>query len=261
MTSSAESSDPLASIPPLSYTPAKSPAARTSGLKLISDCVAQQRQAAASTAIFSPLTFAVLTAILAVTYSILYKSRSDVPLLFTTFAGEVMAVLVLIRWVVSPYVVKAEEISREFLDVEDTGKDADTVLLATFGDEVIGAVVFRIDALPGSPGASRRRREKKVGVIRGWTVRRRERGRGVGKGLLEEVVRICMREKGCESVEFEDVKDGAPGAPGAIRGLGPVMRWVGVDRRFTVVEERAKNCLNEVVREIGGSGHGRRRSR
>ena len=252
------SDEPLASIPPLSYVPAKTPAARTSGLRLISDSIAQQRQTAASTVIFSPLSIAILVALLGVTYSFLYKSRTDAPLLFTTFAGEVMAALVAVRFIVSPYVTKAEEASREFLFEDEKGRDGDMVFLATFGEEVIGSLVYRIDAVPGSPGASRRRRERKVGVIRAWTVRRRERGRGVGRGLLEEVVRICMREKGCENVEFEDTYDGVPGA---IRGLGTVMTWCGVDKKFGKVEGRARNCLKDVIREVGGSGGGRRRSR
>ena len=245
-TSELDSSDPLASIPPLDYVPATDDATRTAGLKLVMDSIAQQRQIASKTAIFSPLLVSVAIALLGITYSLLYKSREDWPLIFTTFAGEAMSLLVLIRWLVSPYINLAESLSASFLEPNDE------VLVATFGKEIIGSVVYRIDALPSSPGGGRKRKEKKVGVVRAWTVRRRERGRGVGRGLLEEVTRICVKGRGCEGVEFENET-----RPGVMRGVGRLLKWMGSDKVFEANERRAKDVLKEVVREVGAAGRRR----
>ena len=144
-----------------------------------------------------------------------------------------MAMLVGVRWVAGGYLSRAEEVGWGFLSGGD-GKGGegmegvekrDTVLVTLYGDVVIGCVVLRI--VLGERERERERdrereREKgkgrkkvggggggggnaKKGLIRAWTVGLRWRGRGVGRGLLEEAVRVAVVERGCETVEFAEV--------------------------------------------------------
>ncbi|KAL9640924.1 MAG: hypothetical protein Q9204_000491 [Flavoplaca sp. TL-2023a] len=57
-------------------------------------------------------------------------------------------------------------------------------------EEIIGALVVRMS-----------RKEKKA-VIRAWTVKSMYRGKGVGRGLMEECVKVA-KDRGCGRVEFE----------------------------------------------------------
>jgi len=61
-----------------------------------------------------------------------------------------------------------------------------------WGEEIIGALVIRVS-----------KREKK-GFVRAWTVARRYRGKGVGKALLEEGVKLVMGKAGVKGVGFDD---------------------------------------------------------
>jgi len=209
--------DPLANVPDLSTTKAETDDDKAAGLRLVADSVAQQRQQAARAVIFHPLTLSAVVALLAMVANILYKGHlSDWALVGTTGTGVVMAVLISVRWAVGGYVDEAERVGTwAWLDRgrDDTmvGKE-DDVLLTRFGDEVIGAVVFRgvrevADPGPAaSPGTKKSRRQLASGagakansgvraVIRAWTVKRRYRGKGVGTGLLEEVIRV-VKERG-----------------------------------------------------------------
>lgn len=71
-------------------------------------------------------------------------------------------------------------------------KDVENIVIVSkWGEEeIIGSLVMRVS-----------RKEKKA-VIRAWTVKLRYRGKGVGRGLLEEGVRVA-KEKGVGKVEFE----------------------------------------------------------
>ncbi|KAL8905728.1 MAG: hypothetical protein Q9207_002442, partial [Kuettlingeria erythrocarpa] len=66
------------------------------------------------------------------------------------------------------------------------GKEVENLAVVTkWGeDEIIGALVMRV------------LRKEKRALIRAWTVKGRYRGHGVGRGLLEEAVRVA-REMGC----------------------------------------------------------------
>ena len=72
-------------------------------------------------------------------------------------------------------------------------------MVTRFGDDIIGTLVF--DEVRGAGG--KKKRKGREGVCKGWTVRRRERGRGVGRALLEEGVRVLVGERGCEGVGWE----------------------------------------------------------
>ncbi|KAL8930987.1 MAG: hypothetical protein Q9208_000088 [Pyrenodesmia sp. 3 TL-2023] len=111
-------------------------------------------------------------------------------------------------------------------------KEVENVVVVTkWGeDEIIGALVMRV-----------LRKEKKA-VVRAWTVKGRYRGHGVGRGLLEEGVRVA-REKGCVDggVEFDRA-----GHANSHRVL-PEMFNKGFERR----ENQARKILEEVVKEQG----------
>ncbi|MCJ1472502.1 hypothetical protein MMC13_001150 [Lambiella insularis] len=178
---------PAFDLPPLTTTPATTPAHKHAALKLIADSLAQRRQTAAYIVITSPAVAALSVAAFAVLWRLMYTDRSSLPLLLTTFAGVLMVLLVGVRGLVAGYLELAEKIDWAWLG-------ADEVWVTLWGREevVVGTVVVR----------GEKRGKRKRGVVRAWTVRLRERGRGVGRGLLEEVARVG-RERGWEGVEFE----------------------------------------------------------
>jgi len=136
-------------------------------------------------------------ALLALVAQLLYKTRSDLALVGTTWAGLVMAGLVGVRWAVSGYLVLAEEVGWGWIR-----EGEDEVWVTRWGEEVVGVVVVKV--VKEDVGGKGRRKGRGRGLVRAWTVKLKFRGKGVGTGLLEEVVRVC-REKGVEGPEFADV--------------------------------------------------------
>ncbi|KAL8928088.1 MAG: hypothetical protein Q9172_001075 [Xanthocarpia lactea] len=103
------------------------------------------------------------------------------------------------------------------------------VVVSKWGEkeEIIGALVMRV-----------LRKEKKA-VVRAWTVKLRYRGKGVGRALLEEGVRVA-KEKGVGNVEFErEHANSHKVLPDLFNG--------GLERR----EKKAKGMLVEVLKEQG----------
>lgn len=82
---------------------------------------------------------------------------------------------------------------------DQSNKDVENVVFVTkWGDdEIIGAMVMRV---------SRLGEKKKKAVVRAWTVKRKYRGHGVGRALLEEGVRHLAAREGVKGVgvEFEE---------------------------------------------------------
>ncbi|KAI4206130.1 MAG: hypothetical protein LQ346_001273 [Caloplaca aetnensis] len=119
------------------------------------------------------------------------------------------------------------------------GKEVENVTVVTkWGeDEIIGALVMRV------------LRKEKRAVIRAWTVKGRYRRHGVGRGLLEEGVRVA-REMGCVTA-------------GAVGGVGGVdFDWAGhanshrvlpgmFNKGFERRERQARKMLDEVLKEQG----------
>ncbi|KAL8993270.1 MAG: hypothetical protein Q9169_006469 [Polycauliona sp. 2 TL-2023] len=102
------------------------------------------------------------------------------------------------------------------------------VVVSKWGEEeIIGALVMRV-----------LRKEKKV-VVRAWTVKLKYRGKGVGRGLLEECVRVA-KEMGCGRVEFEREHANS-------HKILPDIFSKGFERR----EKSAKGVLVEVCKEQG----------
>ncbi|KAF1928043.1 uncharacterized protein M421DRAFT_166782 [Didymella exigua CBS 183.55] len=182
---------PTNELPQLSTYTADSEDDRIDGLNLIADSVAQQRQVASKTMIFHPINLAVLGVILAVVAQ--YVRKHGDPFVFVTTAGGItMSFLIFIRWLTGGYIGLAEEIGIEWLG-------DDRVIVAKWGNDVIGALV--LGWADGDAAKKRGRRRRGKAIVRGWTVKLKYRGKGVGEGLLEEAVKIAG-EKGADGILF-----------------------------------------------------------
>ncbi|KAI9721962.1 MAG: hypothetical protein M1812_001920 [Candelaria pacifica] len=222
--------NPLANVPSLTTYLTTSSSEKISALKLVADSVAQQRQTASRALIFHPLALGALGLVLAIVAQILLnRPRGHVALVATTWAGITMAALLSVRWATGGYIEAAEGINWKWL-CDDEGRE-DEVLVTRFGEEVIGCVILRFVA----EGGKGRRKRVARGVIRGWAVRLRYRGKGVGLGLLEETVGV-VRERGAEGVEFAaDHANSKRILPSLFNG--------GFDRR----DRKARRKLEELV--------------
>jgi GNAT superfamily N-acetyltransferase len=151
--------------------------------------------------IFHPITIAAYLAILAIASQFIYKSRSDLGLFFTTCAGITMTVLVAIRGWTADYIQTAEDFNWKFVQTEDG--DEDTIIGSRYGEELIGALVLRLERNGNGNGKKKAKSGKNggKGVVRAWTTRLKYRGTGVGTELLEEAVRVT-REKLGNSAEI-----------------------------------------------------------
>lgn len=185
--------DPLAGVPELGSYSTSDPAEITAALKLVADSVAQQRQIASRALIFNPLNIVVYTVVLAIMAQYMYHgSRSDWTLIFTTGAGITMAFLVAVRGATGGYLELAEKVGINLIEGAD-------VLVTKFGEEIIGTVILAKAPVESSG----KRRKGYKGEIRGWAVRIRYRGKGVGTDLLADAVEE-LKNKGVESIEFSD---------------------------------------------------------
>lgn len=177
---------PTPSIPELTTYIATEPEDIRAAHKLIADSVAQQRQLAARAVIFHPVWLAAMVAVFGVIYKLLYHDSSDLPLIGTTGAGCVMAGLTVVRVFTGGYIEHAERVgTRAWLQGDEDSSDEQEILVTKFGESIIGAVVVR----------GVRDGRKVHGVIRGWTVHQKYRGKGVGMGLLEEAVSLCQKNR------------------------------------------------------------------
>jgi ribosomal protein S18 acetylase RimI-like enzyme len=127
-----------------------------------------------------------------------------------------MAMLVAVRGLTGGYLNEAEKLKWDFLKNPDTGTD-DLLIGTKFGDEVMAALVLRLEPSPDSNGSSSSKKRGSrannsgkggKGLIRAWTVRLRFQRKGVGTALLEEAVKIT-REKLGRDAEIGFVADHA----------------------------------------------------
>ena len=130
------------------------------------------------------------------------------------------------------------------------------VLLEKYGDEAVGTVVIRgLRDDSASPRKGGRRQGSGGGkgsvraVIRGWSVKRRYRKKGLGTGLLEEAVKVCQ-EKGWTGPSFADEHANSG------RLLWPLFNGAMESR-----EKKARALLEKVIKEQGGSEKEGRRAK
>lgn len=214
-------------IPILKSFPADDDDTRAEALHIVADSVAQQRNLASRALIFHPIVVAIFVAGFGICRQIFYEGdTSDYIKVVTTFTGVIMAILGAIRLACGPYIFEAERIGtwrwlnkgRSAEEEEQSGVkvlgDSDEILLTKFGDEYIGAIIFRgvqPVATPSSPSGNKRSRRTQSPskhskmVIRAWAVRQKYRRKEVGSALLEDAVKLG-KVKGwtADGVEFAE---------------------------------------------------------
>jgi hypothetical protein len=240
--------DPLDNIPPLTTTLATTTDDRIEGLRLVADSVAQQRQLASKALIFHPLTIAVVVGLLAVAGQWLYDgTRGSYGIIATTYAGIIMAVLLSVRWASGGYIDLAEDVGTwKWLDKGSTTGKVDDIILTKFGEEAIGALVLRRVRSDdgGNIAAPRKRRQNSAGskgVIRAWTVKNRYRRKGIGLGLLEEAIKVCVDRGWSGPAYADDHANSGRVLPSIFNG--------GFDRR----EKMARGILERAIEQSVGS--------
>jgi len=182
--------------PPLGSYITKDPDEKLDALKLVADGVAQMRQTAGRTLIFHPLNMAVFFAFSAVLVQYMRSSKgkfSDVWLIWSTMAGVLMSALITVRMFTGPYLQAAETVKEELVFGAD-------VFITKFGSEIIGTCIMIV--VPTESKKNQKRKTNRA-IIRGWAVRLRYRGKGVGTALLEEAVAEA-KKRGCDEIEFAE---------------------------------------------------------
>ncbi|EOO01416.1 putative acetyltransferase protein [Phaeoacremonium minimum UCRPA7] len=186
----------LDGIPPLSLDVLASRDDKVDAFKLVADSIAQQRQKASLNLVFHPLLLAALIGALSWAGHYGWVTRyKDLGTTLLLVSGIIMTYLMGIRYLSSPYIRVAEALRWDWL-VADDGEE-DTIIGSRFGDEMIGALVLRLEPNPSLAGKKKNRAlslKGGKGVIRAWTTKLRYRKRGVGNDLLHEAVRVT-REK------------------------------------------------------------------
>ncbi len=109
-----------------------------------------------------------------------------------------MAGLVGVRWAGSRYIGLAEGVNWD--SWVDGGGEEDVWVVTRWGEDVVGVVVLRFVREEGLV-RGRRKGGRLRGMIRAWTVKLRYRRKGVGRGLLEEGVKVCVG-RGVDVMEF-----------------------------------------------------------
>ncbi|KAF7860469.1 hypothetical protein EAF04_008595 [Stromatinia cepivora] len=238
--------NPLDGIPSLTTTALITEEDKTKALKLVADSIAQQRQIAAQALIFHPLTLTLYALIIGIVTKWQYKDTSDFGLLGTTLAGVTMACLVAVRAATAGYLHTAEDFNWDFARNDDG--EEDVIIGSRYGDEIIGALILRIERAPhinGSPKRGKSGKKGGRGVVRAWTTKVRYRGTGVGTEMLEEAVRETRGKLG-NSAEVGFAKEHANA-----KMILPEM----FNGEFRRRERRAAGALEAVLE----SGRGKKR--
>ncbi|KAF2971569.1 hypothetical protein GQX73_g1947 [Xylaria multiplex] len=196
-------------LPPLSTSILEAQSEKEDALRLIADSIAQQRQTSASYLIFHPFLLPPLVAALAGAYQYAWGYRRDIGTSLLMICGVIMTYLLGIRYFTGGYIQAAEELRWSWLSPTSSPNpppsEQDLILGVRFGEQLIGALVLRLEPSPSSAhtsGSSNRRRSRTSllrggrGVIRAWTVKLKYRGQGVARDLLHEAVRLTRERCG-----------------------------------------------------------------
>lgn len=77
---------------------------------------------------------------------------------------------------------------------------ADYVSKVDIDEDITGVAI--LTWIPGSNRCATRRKKVGKAFIRGWAVRADHRGEGIGRALLKEVAKVCIKERSAEGVWF-----------------------------------------------------------
>lgn len=172
---------------------------------------------------------------------------SDLGIIATTGSGITMALLLLVHYFCEGYVAHAETVSAKGLEQFEEWKmggegetEGEVVVLGTkYGDELIGALVMRLPSAVSLPSSSQFYDALPKVEILASIVKLRFRHKGIGRGLLEEAVKIA-RERCGNDVKIMFAKEHANSKmvlTGPVNGI------------FGKREKKAKQMLGEVVIE------------
>ena len=194
---------PLDDIPPLTLEPLDDLDGKVEGLHLVADSVAQMQQRASQSLALHPYCLAGLSLSLAAVYRFSQSAAQGIILA----SGLTVSYLLTIRYLTAGYVRLAEEIPwSNWLRSPETG-DNDVVIGARFGEQLVGALVLRLQPSPvvyqSSSGHSRKRSRGGAsslrggrGIIRAWTTKLKYRGTGIGGDLLQTAVKLTKEKCG-----------------------------------------------------------------
>lgn len=146
---------------------------RIDALKLLADSVAQQRQIQNSALLWHPATMSLLVLLVGIIVKMNWESAFGTVLLLT--CGGVMAAFSMLGRFTVGWLEIAEEVgSGKGLKILESKE----VVVAVWRNEVIGVIAW----------SQEKEKEETVLKVWGFTVRRRERGRGVGGDLVRTMV-------------------------------------------------------------------------
>ncbi|KAI2606826.1 uncharacterized protein GGS25DRAFT_307728 [Hypoxylon fragiforme] len=238
-------------LPPLSVSALGSENDKVGALNLVTDSIAQQRQSASYHLVFHPYLLAILAVGLGIAYQFSWRMRRDLGTALMLHSGVIMIYLLTIRYFTGQYVQVAEDTKWNWMVSEDG--EEDTVIGVRFGNELIGALVLRLEPHASFAGSGKKRHRRRNsllkggrGFIRAWTVKLKYRGKGVGIDLLHEAVKVT-RERCGKDAEVGFAKEHANSTmvlPEIFNGP------------FRKNEQRAAKTLEKVLGEWEG---GRRR--
>ncbi|KAI1179434.1 hypothetical protein F4777DRAFT_476078 [Nemania sp. FL0916] len=196
-------------LPSLSTSILETQSDKEDALRLIADSIAQQRQTSSSYLVFHPFLLPPLVAALAGAYQYAWVYRQDIGTSLIMACGVIMTYLLGIRYFTGGYIQAAEELRWSWLSPSSSPNpsptEQDLILGVRFGEQLIGALVLRLEPSPSAAHASntgnkRRSRSSLLrggrGVIRAWTVKLKYRRQGVGRDLLHDAVRITRERCG-----------------------------------------------------------------
>ncbi|KAL2267840.1 hypothetical protein VTJ83DRAFT_5117 [Remersonia thermophila] len=274
-------------LPPPSLEILTSDADKAVALRLIADSIVQQRHKAAVHLATHPLPLAALLTVLAGFYRYSSSHRDFAAAFFAlAILGACAAYVGAIRSLTSGYLRAAEGLTAAggFL-LHSPGRGGggsggsgggyeDLVLATRLGNEIVGALVLRLErpcllssdggsssgaGAVGSSGGRRKGHSRQnslrglrssgKGLIRAWTIRLGYRGRGLGKDMLREAVRVT-RERCGRDAEVGFAREHA----NSVKVLPEVF-----NRPFWRGEMRAARGLERVVKEMEAARERRRR--
>ncbi|KAI0111311.1 hypothetical protein F4814DRAFT_349501 [Daldinia grandis] len=231
-------------LPPLSVGIIDGETNKLDALNLVTDSIAQQRQSSSYHLIFHPYLLAILAVGLGIAYQYSWRIKRDLGTALMLHSGMIMTYLMAIRYFTGQYIQVAESMKWSWMVSEDG--EEDTVIGVRFGNDLIGALILRLEPNPSLAGKKRNRNSTLKGgkgVIRAWTVKLKYRHKGVGSDMLHEAVKVT-REKCGKDAEVGFAKEHANSTmvlPEALNGP------------FRKEEQRAAKALEKVLNEWEGS--------
>ncbi|KAG8422574.1 hypothetical protein J3459_010248 [Metarhizium acridum] len=189
---------PIDDIPPLSLDALKSQNDKLDGLRLVADSVSEMRHRASKAVVSHPLCLAAVAAAHMAIYQFVYAPNRDLSRALMLVSGISIIYVAAIRFLTSGYDALAERMGSEDWLRADFGGEDDIILGAKIGEDLVGAVVLRLEP-KRAPATNLKRKSRSrssslrggKGVIRAWTTKPEYRGQGVGKKLLHEAVRLA----------------------------------------------------------------------